>query len=94
MLNLINITLRVSERHTWKILPKEPNTSKGRTKKKYHGFHKCKTQEQGISEQTLVIKVNKSELKWYSNDSKMRGIKVIHHIRIWQNKINIKKLQK
>ena len=32
------------------------------------GFHK--TIEQGISEQTLVIKVNKSELKWYLNDGK------------------------
>ena len=30
----------------------------------------CKTIEQGISEQALVIEVNKSELKGYSNDLK------------------------
>ena len=28
------------------------------------------TLEQGISEQTPVMKINKSELKWYSNDGK------------------------
>ena len=34
------------------------------------GFLKCKTIEQGISEQTPVIKVNNSELKLNSNDGK------------------------
>ena len=31
---------------------------------------KCETIEQGISEQSPITKVNKSELKWYLNVSK------------------------
>ena len=31
---------------------------------------KCKTLEQAILEQAPAVKVNKSELNWYSNDCK------------------------